>query len=58
MANAHLSPAAPEDETYFNAIFDRTPMGRLAEPEEVASVAAFLSLPAAAFIVEVCVTMA
>lgn len=46
-----------EDETYLNEILDRTPMGRIAEPEEVASVAAFLCLPAASYVTGQCIAV-
>lgn len=40
---------APRDEE-FGAVFKRTPILRLAEPNEISSVVAFLCLPAASYI--------
>ncbi|MCF8331841.1 MAG: SDR family oxidoreductase [Bacteroidales bacterium] len=39
-----------EDEDYKAQVLERTPLGRIAEPNEVANLAAFLSMPAASFI--------
>jgi Tropinone reductase 1 len=44
-----------EDPGYMHAILDRTPMGRIAEPEEVAAVAAFLCMPAASYVTGECI---
>ncbi len=38
------------DEEYYEKVIKRTPLGRIAEPEEVASLVAFLCMPAASFI--------
>ncbi|MEO8459985.1 MAG: SDR family oxidoreductase [Dokdonella sp.] len=38
------------DPDYLDEVLDRTPMGRIGEPEEVAAAVAFLCLPAAGFI--------
>ena len=46
-----------EDKDYLADILERTPMGRIAEPEEVASVAAFLCMPAASYITGQCIAV-
>ncbi len=40
---------------YLKDILDRTPLGRIAEPEEIASAVAFLCMPAASYITGQCV---
>ena len=39
-----------EDAGYKKSLFSRTPLGRAGEPKEVASLVAFLCLPAASYI--------
>ncbi|MBN2180843.1 MAG: SDR family oxidoreductase [Sedimentisphaerales bacterium] len=46
-----------EDKDYLADILARTPMGRIAEPQEVASVAAFLCMPAASYITGQCIVV-
>jgi len=46
-----------ENEDYLADILGRTPMGRIAEPQEVASVAAFLCMPAASYITGQCIAV-
>lgn len=45
------------DAKYMASVLDRTPLGRIAEPEEVASVATFLCLPAASYVTGQCVAV-
>ncbi len=46
-----------QDRKYMKDILRRTPMGRVAEPEEVASVVAFLCMPASSYITGQCITV-
>lgn len=46
--------AVPE---YLDEVLDRTPMGRIGEPEEVASAVAFLCMPAASYITGECISV-
>ena len=45
------------DPDYLDEVLLRTPMGRIGEPEEVAAAAAFLCLPAAAYITGECIAV-
>lgn len=44
------SEPALADEDYLEEVLDRTPMGRIGEPEEVAGAVAFLCLPASSYV--------
>jgi tropinone reductase I len=44
-------------ETYRNAVIERTPMGRIGEPEEVAGAVSFLCMPAASYITGQCLVV-
>ena len=46
-----------DDKNYMDAILDRTPLGRIAEPEEVAAVAAFLCMPASSYVTGECIAV-
>ncbi len=46
-----------EDKTYLNDIIERTPLGRIAEPGEVATAVAFLCMPAASYITGQCLVV-
>ena len=45
------------DTDYLDQVLERTPMGRIGEPEEVASAVAFLCLPAASYITGECIAV-
>ena len=46
-----------ENRDYYNEVLDRTPLGRIAEPEEVAAVVVFLCLPAASYVTGQCISV-
>jgi Tropinone reductase 1 len=46
-----------KDKNYLADVLNHTPMGRIAEPEEVASVAVFLCMPAASYITGQCISV-
>ncbi len=46
-----------KNKEYLRDVLDRTPLGRIAEPEEVASAVAFLCMPAASYITGQCVAV-
>lgn len=48
--NTELAKQVLKDEAYLKSVVERTPMGRVGEPEEVAGLVAFLCLPVAQYI--------
>jgi Tropinone reductase 1 len=50
-----LAEQVLSDRDYYAAVIDRTPMGRIAEAEEVATAVAFLCMPAASYITGQCI---
>lgn len=46
-----------ENKEYLQAVLEKTPLGRIAEPEEIASVVAFLCMPAASYVTGQCVAV-
>jgi Tropinone reductase 1 len=46
-----------QDEVYRREVLDRTPIGRIAEPEEIGSVVAFLCMPAASYVTGQCIAV-
>lgn len=51
------SQVALADPGYLDEVLERTPMGRIGEPEEVAAAVAFLCLPAASYITGECIAV-
>jgi len=45
------------NDAYRQRILDRTPLGRIAEPQEVASVISFLCMPASSYVTGQCITV-
>jgi Tropinone reductase 1 len=46
-----------ENDAYRKEVLDRTPMNRIAEPEEIGSVVAFLCMPAASYVTGQCLAV-
>jgi len=46
-----------ENKDYLDEVIQKTPMGRIAEPAEIANVVAFLSMPASSYITGQCITV-
>ena len=45
------------DPDYYDEVIEHTPMGRVGEPEEVASAIAFLCLPASSYVTGECIAV-
>lgn len=54
---AHAWPQVLTNEAFKQQVMDRTPMGRIAEPSEVAAAVAFLVGPAASYITGQCLAV-
>ena len=52
-----LAEQVLKDPAYRQAVIERTPMRRIAEPEEVASVVAFLAMPASSYVTGQCIAV-
>jgi tropinone reductase I len=52
-----LAQPVLDNDAYRTAVLDRTPLGRIGEPEEVASTVAFLCMPASSYITGQCLAV-
>ena len=48
--NTELAKQVLKDKAYLNSVLERTPMGRVGEPHEVAGLCVFLCLPISQYI--------
>ncbi len=46
-----------KDKSYLGEILEKTPLGRIAEPGEIAAVVAFLCMPAASYVTGQCIAV-
>lgn len=46
-----------KDKAYYDEVISRTPLGKVGDPEDVASIAAYLCMPAAKFITGQCISV-